>query len=776
MISIKINGIVQGVGFRPFVYSLAQRLGVQGYILNSKEGVEIEAEGPSRLLEDFVSKIKSELPPAAKIEELAIRELPNKGYQGFEIRESVSGDGITFISPDLALCGDCLKEMQNGTDPRYNYSFINCTNCGPRYSIIDETPYDRPATSMKDFQMCDYCCNEYKDPANRRFHAQPIACPQCGPRLVFLDKNLQPVEIEAESDTIDPIALCFQELKRGKIIGIKGIGGFHIACDATNEEAVRELRRRKRRPDKPFAVMCKPDAVRKIVKCPEEAFRLLSSPASPIVLLPRLANISLADSVAPLNPNIGLFFPYAPQHYQLLNREKELYLVMTSGNINDEPIAVNENEINIVLRGEDQKDASKQKPIGSNSSQKALPKFPKNYLCDFFLTHNRRILNRNDDSVILPSLYGSIFVRRSRGFVPVPLNLPCKTVPTLGTGAELKIVFALTTGDSLYLSPYIGNNRSKATEEFYFETLKKYQKWFGIEPELVACDLHPDYLTTHIAERLAIPLIKTQHHHAHIAAVMAEKMLDERVIGVSYDGTGMGTDGAIWGGEIYTADYASYKREYHLSYMPLVGGDESVRHPVRIAYTYLSAADEDPGFLKGMQDSEKRILKRMLENKQYVFQTSSMGRLFDCVAAMLGLFPEITFEAQSAMALEYLCGSDILNSSLSYPYEIEEERINIKPLLREVKKEVLTGVEKREIAEKFHRTVVNLTVESVTRIRQRDGLNKVVLSGGVMQNRVLLEGLIERLRKNSFTVYYSSALPSNDGAVAVGQAMIANRQ
>ena len=821
MLRIKINGIVQGVGFRPFVYKTAIGLGLKGYVLNSTSGVEIEACGTEKDLELFVERIKKEHPPAAYIKEFYIEEKEDVPYMEFIIKQSQNRKGSTQISPDLAVCEDCIRELFDESDPRFDYAFINCTNCGPRYSIIGKTPYDRPVTSMKDFKMCDYCKGEYDDPLNRRFHAQPIACSVCGPQLKFLNQNFEEI-------VGDPIVNTIKFLKEGKIIGIKGIGGFHIACDATNEQTVSELRKRKDRPHKPFAVMCHPEIISKVVEINEDQYELLKSPAAPIVILPKsehtlvpkpqitlvpkpqLGNTNhshpvaarwereetsdtnsflnssdspsftnsvwernsqrnsvsentealeeersnagalerdksrtIAANVAPQNPNLGIFLPYAPIHHQILNTELP-YLIMTSGNFHDEPIAAEEKEL-----------------IG---------------LCDFYLTHNRPILNRSDDSVIRASKPQNVMMRRSRGYVPSPIKLPFKTIPTLGAGAELKITFALSKEDSFFLSPYIGNSNSKQTLDFYTDTLEKYKNWFELEPELVVCDLHPDYMTTRFAENTGLHLIKVQHHHAHIAAVMAEHHLDEPVIGIAYDGTGYGTDGAIWGGEIFLADYSKFERLFHLNYMPLPGGDAAIKHPVRIAYAYLLESGIDPDFLENISEIEKRIISKQIENKFNVFQTSSMGRLFDCVTAMLGIFPEITFEAQSAMALEFLSGEKGISGKDNYPYNLEKDTIDIIPLIRAVAKDVQRKEPHHRIAGKFHRTIVNFTLEAVKKVHRNTGIKKVVLSGGVMQNKVLLEGISKVLMKNNFTVFSSSVLPSNDGAISVGQMVVGNKK
>ncbi|MCK5050235.1 MAG: carbamoyltransferase HypF [Candidatus Cloacimonetes bacterium] len=742
MYQIKINGIVQGVGFRPFIYKLATEQKLTGFVLNSTSGVLIEAEGNKNSLDKFIYRIKNELPPAAKINEFQFEEFPDKRYDTFEIRMSSRSKGSTLISPDLAVCDDCINEFNDHDDLRFQYAFINCTNCGPRYSIIEDTPYDRPVTSMKSFVMCDYCEGEYKDPLNRRFHAQPVACPQCGPQLQFLDKDLSPI-------LGNPIENTIRDLKDGKIIGIKGIGGFHIACDATNYNAVELLRQRKNRPHKPFAVMCNEANISDIVIINYEHLKLLKSPAAPIVILPKRSNseglnreIKIAENVAPQNPNIGIFLPYAPHHYQFVTEELP-FVIMTSGNNSNEPIARTENELQ--------------------------------ELCDCFLTHNRPILNRSDDSIILPAKEQNILIRRSRGFVPSPIKLPSQTVPTLGCGAELKLTFSLSRKNDLFISPYIGNSGSKETMDFYLETYEKYLKWFKLKPELIACDLQPDFATTRFAENTKLPLVKVQHHHAHISAIMAEHKLDEKVIGISYDGTGYGTDAAIWGGEIFIADHTNFERLFHLNYMPLPGGDAAITHPIRIAYAYSIAAGANTELVNGISELERNVIQKQLQNSFNVFQTSSMGRLFDCISAMLGLFPTITFEAQSAMALEFLCGNVSVSDSEPYSFEISEDIIDIRPIIIEVSKDIQKGVDHKVISQKFHKTIIDFTLASVQKTSVVSGLNKVVLSGGVMQNRILLNGLIETLTRNNFTVYTPRNLSPNDGSISVGQVMIANR-
>ncbi|MFC1887622.1 carbamoyltransferase HypF, partial [Candidatus Cloacimonadota bacterium] len=649
-------------------------------------------------------------------------------------KSSRQEEGTTLISPDLAVCPDCLREMNHPADKRFNYPFINCTNCGPRYSIIRSLPYDRPGTSMLKFLLCDYCEGEYVDPLNRRFHAQPVACSDCGPHLEFMTNDLKPAPG-------DPIKNTVSALLSGKIVGIKGIGGFHLACDARNEEAVKILRERKIRPHKPFAVMCLPEYINKLVSTTETQLQKLSSASAPIMILPKINDHPLSGLVAPLNPYLGIFFPYAPHHYQILTKDLP-FLVMTSGNINNEPIASEETELVEI--------------------------------CDFFLTHNRPILNRCDDSILMPSNNKDIMIRRSRGYIPSPIDVNTDLIPSLGCGAGLKLTFALGNEKRIYLSPYIGNDNNKRTFDFYTETAEKYKQWFKIEPELYACDLQPDFLTTRYAESFNKPVIQVQHHHAHIAAVIGEHNIEGPVLGVSYDGTGLGDDGAIWGGEIMIADLDNYKREYYLEYMPLPGGDAAIRHPARIAYAYaLHTCPESSEMIK-LDQLDKTIIKKQLNSNFNLFQTSSMGRLFDCVAALLGLYPSITFEAQSAMALQFLCGTNELETTDPYEINFDEKVIKVDSIVQAVIDDIKHNVPHQVIAQKFHRTVVELTVSTLINLRKRSRISKVVLSGGVMQNRIILDGLSSRLEKNNFTVFRPELIPPNDGSVSFGQILVAN--
>ena len=735
MKKIRINGIVQGVGFRPFVYRLAKEIGIRGYVLNSSSGVKIIADSEEDKIAEFIERLRREKPPASKIKLFEVEDIPYKKYSDFYIKKSAKQKGTTLISPDLAVCKDCVREMFDENDKRYLYPFINCTNCGPRFSIIESTPYDRPVTSMKEFKMCDFCESEYQEPLNRRFHAQPIACPECGPEFILLKKDLSKINVS------NPIKKAVCLLKQGNIIGIKGIGGFHLACDAANDKAVERLRSLKKRPLKPFAVMSRKKDLSRLVKIKDKDLELVSEPSAPILILPRQSDPEISALIAPNNPNLGVFIPYAPIHYLLFDDELP-FLIMTSGNISHQPISSNAQ----ALTG----------------------------ICDYFLTNNRPILNRSDDSVILPTKYKNLILRRSRGFVPSPIKAGKKLAQTLGTGAELKLTFALSKGDSIYLSPYIGNSSSQSTLNFYQEMLAKYKKWFGIEPELIACDLQPDFATTRFAESQKLPLVRVQHHHAHTAAVMVENKLDEPVISISYDGTGYGTDGAIWGGEIFVADYSKCERKYHLNYMPLPGGDAAIKKPVRIAYAYLDKINEDTALVENITKLERKIISKQISNNFNIFKTSSLGRLFDCVSTMLGLFPEITFEAQSAMALQFLCNEKNVLTADIYPYIVENEQINIVPMLKAIIKDLKNRIKKSTIAESFHRTIIDFTLTALRRISSATDIDKVVLSGGVMQNKIIVEGLCHILQKNNFTVFLPSSLPTNDGSISVGQIMVAN--
>ncbi len=709
--SVTIRGIVQGVGFRPFVYRIASEMHLTGEVLNNPGGVVVLLRSTGTELDEFVRRIRSEAPAASRIERIDITEGQPKTIDGFRIVPSGDDPGVTLISPDLATCDDCLREMSDPDDPRYRYAFINCTHCGPRYTIIEGLPYDRPLTSMQAFPMCDYCRSEYENPLNRRFHAQPVACPECGPTLRLIGFDGAPID--------ETIRLLLQ----GKIVAIKGIGGFHLACDARNEQSVTRLRRIKQRPHKPFAVMVRPDRTVEIAQLDHDSEQLLKSTRAPIVILQKSAKYDLAESVAPDYPTIGVLYPYSPVHHLLLTDDLP-FLVMTSANRKGEPIARDENEID--------------------------------GLFDHCLTHDRAILNPCDDSVVR----GTSLFRRSRGYVPEPIDLPFEIAPTLATGAELKSTFCVGSGNRVFVSPYLGSGATRDIEQFYIDTLTSYKKWFRIEPEKVVCDRHPDYFSSRFARETGLPLVEVQHHHAHIGAVMAEYSLDEKVIGVVYDGTGLGDDGTIWGGEIMLADRTGFERLFHLIPMPLPGGDAAVRKPQRAAYAWLEGARDF-----GLSDAERRVIQSGFNTPH----SSGMGRLFDVVSVLLGFEDEITFEAQAAIRLENLCGGILANES-PYPFTIDNGVIDHRPMLGEI---LCDHRPVAAIARSVHRTIIDWTTCSCSEVYQRTGIRKVVLCGGVMQNRILLDGLTNELASAGFDVYYPKKYPANDGAIALGQIFIA---
>ncbi len=604
---IRIRGTVQGVGFRPFVANLANRLGISGFVRNSEAGVEIEAEGAA--VERFVEELRTGAPALARIAEMDVSDLEGCNYSSFEIRESGPRVGdFALVPPDIATCDDCLRDFTQAENRRYGYPFTNCTNCGPRYTIIADVPYDRAATTMAEFHMCAACEAEYRNAADRRFHAQPNACAECGPRI---------------SATLDEVRGW---LRAGEVVAVKGLGGYHLACDAANAEAVRRLRERKRRGDKPFAVMARgmEEAERLCEVGPEER-GLLAGPRRPIVLLPKREAGELPQ-VAPRNPNLGVMLPYTPLHHLLFAGAPFTALVMTSGNLSEEPIV---------------------------SREADLPRL--DGLADRFLTHNRPIRTAVDDSVVRVFRGRPMVLRRSRGYAPAPIDLG-RTVPDVAAaGGELKNTFCLTTGNYAILSQHIGDLENYETLVFFRETMEHMRRFFRVKPVAVAHDLHPGYLSTRAALEMGLPAIGVQHHHAHVASLMAEQRLSGRVIGVAFDGTGYGTDGAIWGGEVLACDYQGFERRWHLRYVPLAGGDAGAREPWRAALAYLRDAGlraGDAPVLEAVDERRLRAVEQMIERRVQTVETSSCGRLFDAVSAILGVCLENRYEAEAAMELE----------------------------------------------------------------------------------------------------------------------------
>jgi hydrogenase maturation protein HypF len=744
---LRVNGIVQGVGFRPFVYQLAARYGLKGEVANTSGGVCIQIEGPAESLTAFENDLTAKSPPLAHIVEVQSQTHPFQNYVDFRIAPS-RGEAVmaTLISPDVAVCDDCLREMLDPSDRRYRYPFINCTNCGPRYTIIDDIPYDRPKTSMRRFTMCPLCQAEYDDPLNRRFHAQPNACPACGPRVGLWDNHRQQIR------TTDPIVRAAELMQKGQILAIKGLGGYHLAVDAQNSEAVARLRRRKLREEKPFAVMS-PDlaAIQRyaVVEGPEEA--LLSAMQRPIVLLKKGPSGLLAEEVAPRNRYVGAMLPYTPLHHLLL-RHGFTALVMTSGNRSEEPIA-----------------------IANDDAFERLAD-----IADAFLTHNRDIYLRSDDSVVRRAAGATRFLRRSRGYVPVPVFLRHPLPPILACGAELKNTVCLTRADQAFISQHIGDLENLATYEFFQKTIDHMQRILAVRPEIIACDMHPDYLSTRWAdEQRGIPKLRVQHHHAHIVSCMAEHGLEGAVIGLSCDGTGYGPDGSVWGGEVLIADAHGFERAAHLSGVPMPGGAAAIREPWRMAISYLydafgeSLGGLDLPFMRAAGAEKVKVIQEMIVKRINSPITSSLGRLFDGVAAIAGLRSRVNYEGQAAMELE-MAAQEEAESIYGYAWEGDGPwRIPPAPIVRGVLADVEKGSPVAVISAKFHNTLVRLFADLCDRIRGERGLSRVALSGGVFQNARFLTGLVSALEAKGFEVFSHRRVPTNDGGIALGQALIA---
>jgi hydrogenase maturation protein HypF len=741
---IRVEGVVQGVGFRPYVYSLAIRYGLAGLVGNDTTGVFIEVEGGSRALAAFRAALPREAPPQAVIERVTAHDVAAVGDTEFVIVTSVAaGARQTLISPDTATCPDCLRELFDPGDRRYRYPFINCTNCGPRFTIIRDVPYDRPLTTMADFPLCDACAREYDDPTNRRFHAQPVCCAQCGPTLRV---------IERDGTTLpgDPISVTAGLLSDGAVLAIKGLGGYHLAADAESDAAVKALRTRKHRADKPFALMV-PDLEAAHALCQIEAAEadVLTCPSRPIVMLRRRAGARVAAAVAPDNRFLGLMLPYTPLHH-LLARQFGRPFVLTSGNVSDEPIAYDDAEAFAHLSG----------------------------IADAFLTHDRSIHTRTDDSVIRVWHGRDYPIRRSRGYVPRPLTMPVTfRRPVLACGAELKNTFCVAKDRHAFVSHHIGDLENYETYRSFTEGIAHFQRLFDIRPQLVVHDLHPEYLSTKYAQQLdGVELLGVQHHHAHVAACLVDNGAAGPAIGVAFDGLGYGTDNTIWGGEFLVADLVSFERHGHLSYVPLPGGAAAIRQPWRMAAAYLDAA-------YGGAPPELDVQRRNTTRWSTVVSlartgvnsplTSSAGRLFDAVAAILGVRDDINYEGQAAVELEQLADPDestayLADLTSTHPFEVDGGGF-----VRAVAEDLDAGVRPYTIAARFHRGVAEAIASGVDRVRELTGLRTVALSGGVFQNAVLLDATAHLLERRGLRVLTHHRVPTNDGGISLGQAAIA---
>jgi hydrogenase maturation protein HypF len=772
-VKIIARGAVQAVGFRPFVYRLATGMSLAGWVMNSAQGVFIEAEGAKDALDQFLLRLAKEKPQRAAVQSLEFSFLDPVGYQGFEIRDSdESGKKTVLIMPDMATCSDCLREIFDPNDRRYLYPFTNCTNCGPRFSIIESLPYDRANSSMKNFTMCPACQKEYDDPRDRRFHAQPNACPDCGPRLELWD-NKGNVLLRHHEALLQAAAV----IRAGKILALKGIGGFQLLVDARNHAAVLRLRARKQREEKPFALMY-PSLALVAMDCrvSELEARLLQSPESPIVLLERKSYTMNPQppyenspatshkprstihhpplSIAPGNPYLGVMLPYSPLHH-LLMRALEFPIVATSGNLSDEPICIDERE--------------------------ALSRL--GVIADAFLVHNRPIVRHVDDSVAGIVLGRELLLRRARGYAPLPIHLKASLPGILASGAHLKNAVALGVDTQIFVSQHIGDLETNEAYAAFRRVLGDFQKLYDATPELVVCDMHPDYLSTKHARELGIPVMAVQHHYAHVAACMAENEVEPPVLGVSWDGTGLGLDGTIWGGEFLLVDEASFQRVAHIHPFRLPGGKAAIKEPRRTALGVLYEIFGEEAFtrtnlfpLQAFSVKELSLVRRMLEKGVNAPVTSSVGRLFDAVAAIAGLRQRNSFEGQAAMELEFAIGGD--RTEEVYPFRIAEGTarpstivLDWKPMILEILTDLQNETPLGTRAAKFHNTLA----EMIVAVAKLIGEEKVALTGGCFQNRYLTARTVHRLESEGFRPYWHQRVPPNDGGIALGQVFAAAR-
>lgn len=788
-LELHVTGIVQGVGFRPFIYNLAVARGLAGWVLNASDGVHLVVEGPDAEVDGFAELMRTAAPPMSVLEHVFAESVETEGFTQFEIRESQArADAMTLVSPDIATCPDCLAELVDSGDRRYGYPFINCTNCGPRFTIISDVPYDRPMTTMRDFPMCPECSTEYGDPTDRRFHAQPDACFVCGPRLYLnpvratklTSDAATPIEPDwvwnpacevsprphrerlAEQGRSDAIvSAAARMLADGRVLAVKGLGGFHLACDATNPAAVASLRERKHRWGKPLAIMV-PDlqTARRLCEIDEQEAELLSGPARPIVLLRRLPpEPSLAPGVADGLAEIGVMLPYTPLHHLLLARVGRP-LVMTSGNLSDEPIATDNAE--------------------------ALDRLAP--IADALLLHDRGIYSRYDDSVVRVVRGIVEPVRRARGYAPHPIRLPFESdIDILAAGPEQKSTFTLVKGGYAFVSQHIGDLENAETLASFERTLGLYRELFRVRPALLAHDLHPEYLSTKWALEQDLPKVGVQHHHAHIVSVTAEHGIAEKVVGLSFDGTGYGPDGRIWGGEALVCDWAGYERAAHLRYVPMPGGSGAIRRPARMALGMLHEYGllDDPGtapLRSRLAEGEEKTILTMIERGVNCPLTSSMGRLFDAVAAIAGVADDARYEGEAAILLEAVADSSAEGSytlSLRHPEKPGSPLIvDAGALLAGVLEDVYRGIPAGVISMRFHRAVVECIVHLGMELTQRAGTRYVALAGGVFMNRLVLGGAVAGLSEAGLAPLTHVSLPVNDGAVSFGQAVVAwaNRQ
>lgn len=748
---IQITGTVQGVGFRPHVYRLALSLKLNGWVINTTAGVTIRLEGPPDRITVFLQELQGSPPPLAHIESFAMRNVQPEGFSAFFIHESKHVPGVELsISPDVGMCSDCLREYKNSNDRRYGYEFANCVNCGPRFSITRNVPYDRKNTSMHSFKMCEECQAEYTDPVNRRFHAEPDACPECGPRVILTTPDGKCVEGDLRS-----------LLKEGNILAIKGIGGYHLSCDAMSATAVRLMRERKRRETKPFALMCQDlETVRQHCELSAEEEKLLTSPARPIMLLKRKAASKLCDEIAPGLDTLGIMLPYTPLHYGLFDEDLSI-LVMTSANISGDPLILTEEEAYKELAG----------------------------LADYFVIHKREIINRSDDSVIMLFQEREYFIRRSRGYVPQGIKLPASTVPVFAAGGDLKSVFAYGKGNKAVLSQYFGDLDNLKNFEAYRNGVCFFSDFLQIKPGVVVCDMHPDYVGAHYAEKyaeeLGVPLIKVQHHKAHFASVMADNGLSEKVLGVVCDGTGYGDDGAIWGCEFFYGDYEEIRRVGSLLPFSQPRGEGVARNPLHMATILLYSLWEDEKKVLQIFPESADLLpftKSQLVSKGLCINSTSCGRIFDAAAALCGFTSKTTYEGEAAMRMEAMANHARRNNNKAKPYRYSiEGDADISHLswhfIGEMAEDRLQGTDKSLLALRFHLTISEAICTMVEKLATTYKTNKVVFSGGTFQNRFIINALAEKLsiKGKGIRPYFHRQVPANDGGLALGQIMLGKR-
>ncbi len=752
-VRVRVRGIVQGVGFRPFVYALARRHSLKGLVLNDTAGVLIDVEGDEDAIGQFVGELKTEAPPLALVESVeSDYDLNPARYEDFRIVESAdAGEKFVPVSADVATCADCLREMRDPTDRRYRYPFINCTNCGPRFTIVEATPYDRARTTMRDFAMCDECRAEYENPLDRRFHAEPIACRTCGPDLKLTDAFGLEAEFD-EVDGIDIIGHVRRLLLGGKIVAVKGVGGYHLACDATDVAAVERLRGRKYREEKPFALMASSvEVVRRHCAVSEAEESLLLSPRRPVVLLARKEDSNLPAAIAPGVKTLGFMLPYTPLH-QLLLEELDRPLVLTSGNVSDEPICYEDGDARERLHD----------------------------IADYLLLNDRRIKMRTDDSVVRAHEGREMVLRRARGYAPAPLAVGFKFKrEVLACGAELKNTFCLARDRHAFVSQHVGDLENLETLRSYEQGIEHFKRLFQLRPEIIAHDLHPEYLSTKYALALndEFERVGVQHHHAHVASCMADNRIEGEVIGVALDGLGFGADGRMWGGEFFVADFLRAERVAHLDYVPMPGGARAVREPWRMAAVYLQRTfgddflNLDLPFVRRLDRRAWGALRGMTRSGTNSPETSSMGRLFDAVAGLLCVRSAVNYEGQAAIELETVADRACAQG---YEFGLEDGVIKAEGVVRAAVEDLLEGLAPETVSAKFHLGVASLIASVARRVRDAQRINRVVLSGGVFQNMLLLERASRLLRREGFEVFTHSRVPPNDGGISLGQAAVAN--